>query len=274
METFKPQPNPDNVSKSESDLESVENLSVPQRVEKLIKEKYNFKSLADFENLSNEQRAELFKDCFLNPVSTSYENREDGTNFSIDSWQQYCYFIGLEERKIFPQSGLDSYGPEYINIISPYQDIKKEIRRQEELKTWRLDEPIENRKTTNQYVFQEDLFRKMLDGFRKESDFKEYKDWFSWDLNKKREFMKSLGYEVEYDDLVKPGHIRYGYKLINRDEYGQGGVSGAFKRLIVDRSKRSDKESLLAESAIYDNLFITNFNYRISIMHNFSDSLG
>ncbi len=237
-------PKPEAKKKSENDLETVENLSVPERVKKLITEKYKFKSLADFERLNQEERKEIFTESFLSD-EVNKEDKKDDLAKDIKNWQKLCFVLGLKEKEIFPESSFDDYGIEYMNIFSPYEDKYREYYRKQLLG---------NRADAESGEHWNFLQRQLI----KDPDFKEYSDWFGLSFEKKRQLMEDSGFKIKYDDDMSHGHIRSGYALIEPSKYKNISLVNLIKAGVKDRwfNDRDKKTLLRAEEAIYDKEYL------------------
>lgn len=232
-------------------MEAVEKESLPRRIENLIKEKYKFNSLADFEKLSVKEQRDILADCYF-----LLGSREDEVSESyVEDWNKLCAIFGFEEKRIFPESSIESYGKEYIEIFRPYTDKYREFYRQEDLQNRGLDNS--GKKEPNP------LLAILMDNEK----INKYSDWFNLSLDEKREIMNNAGLSIVWDDVVgQDRHIRLGYELLQPEKYQSVGGYQALKNNIKDRYFRSGEEKLSAEEALYDKQYIARLMIGYSIM--------
>ncbi|MDQ5883547.1 MAG: hypothetical protein QG654_461 [Patescibacteria group bacterium] len=232
----------------ENNLESLEDLSVPKRVERLIKEKYHFKSLSDFDNLKNSEKREILQETFISVKGSSHEN--PSVNYDIfepgrfkEGWEKACFMLGLDDT-IFPDSENKFHPKEYINVFSPYEDKYKEYYRQQWLANhkWFLEDKGQNSSSREETV----------NSLGKNDKIKRFADWFSLTLEEKRKIMNESGAPLKLGDNIFAGHIRFGYQLLGMHS------DNLLRNYLKDKYSRSKKEKAQAEEAVYDRRIMQN----------------
>ncbi len=234
MEKFTPQSKQENISKSENKLESVGNLSTPERVKRLIIEKYHFKSLNDFYKLSLEDRIDILKESLLLVRNSDYHIEDTPSG----QWELVCSALGLVEKDIFPDSHEEFKTDEHLNLLTPYENRYKERFRQEAIQRrhW-FDKSREDDWGSKLY---------------KELSSKKIKpiDWYILPLVEKRAINDKVFGPIDFKDSSNwSNSIRFGYALIGKSG---DGLTGYLK----DKFNRSKEDKIEAEEAIYDRRFI------------------
>lgn len=262
MEVFKKteKPKQERLSKDENKLESSYGLPVPERVKRLILEKYNFTSLEDFYTLSTAAKEEILSSALLPDRNnkTYYEQSEVEPELYKKSWDQVCANLGLTNMEVFGLEDDIENKTEYINLFQVYDDPHREFYRKQELEKIKSD--LKEDKDGFDYS-------KLALALVGKEGFSQISDWYNLSFEEKKNLMENAGYKVSFDNDVKAGHIRFGYELLGMHSK-KSGFWAALDDQIKDSWFRTEEDKRRAEEAIYDRKIVvmSGWNFLLPVM--------